>query len=218
MDADEQAERERQRLAEEEAERERREEERRRRRAALLKYVVLPAAVVLLVGGAAAVFWPDDGGPGGSTGDGGTTEQGDVPAPFESADLWRMAEPYFGPGECSVPQSSEEAPLAWDLPWSELVRCRRSDEAYSGTFLCAEDQTDFDAVRAAFLGEAVGDTEEVTGPPAGRDEPYPFQVAFHHAGVGAGRVFWDDVGVLCSAELQTVETDLGVVVDYWTGG
>ena len=83
--------------------------------------------------------------------------------------------------------------------------------AYSGTFLCAEDQTDFETVRAAFLGEAVGDTEEVTGPPAGRDEPYPFQVAFHHAGVGAGRVFWDDVGVLCSAELQTVETDLGVV-------
>ncbi len=216
--ADEEAERERQRLAEEEAERERREEERRRRRAALLKYVALPAAVILLVAGAAAVFWPDDGGSGGSAGDGGTTEQGDVPAPFESADLWRMAEPYFGPGECSVPQSSEEAPLAWDLPWSELLKCRRSDEAYTGTFLCAEDQADFDAVRAAFLGEAVGDTEEVTGPPAGRDEPYPFQVAFHHAGVGAGRVFWDDVGVLCSAELQTVETDLGVVVDYWTGG
>jgi hypothetical protein len=209
---------ERQRLAAEEAERQRREEERRRRRRAILRYVVAPAAVLLLIGSAVAVFWPDDGGNGGSAGDGGTTREEDAPAPFESVALWNMASPFFEPGECRVPESPDEAPLAWDLPHTELLKCTQSDESYSGTFLCAADESDFETIREAFLGEAIGDTEEVTDPPAGRDEPYPFQVAFHHDGVGAGRVFWDDVGALCSAELQTTETDLEVVLGYWVGG
>ena len=212
----EEAERQRQ---EEEAERQRQEEERRRRRRALLLYVVAPAAVLLLVGGAAAVFWPEDGGNGGSAGDGGTTQQEDaartvrVRGPLEHGLALLRAR-----ASARSPESSDDAPLAWDLPRTELLKCTQSDESYSGTFLCAADESDFETIRGAFLGEAVGDTEEVTDPPAGRDEPYPFQVAFHHDGIGAGRVFWDDVGALCSAELQTKETDLEVVLGYWVGG
>ena len=160
----------------EEAERERREEERRQRRAALLKYVVLPAAVILLVAGAAAVFWPDDGGSGGSTGDGGTTEQGDVPAPFESADLWSMAEPYFEPGRVSACRSR-----ARRRPWRGTCRGPSCSSAGARTRRtpapsCApRTETDFDAVRAAFLGEAVGDTEPVdrAARRAGRAVPLP---------------------------------------------
>jgi hypothetical protein len=189
----------------------RRQEERRRRRGLLLKYVAAPTAVVLL-GGVAILAWPDGD-------DGGTpTPPDEVPSPFASAALYGMTRHHFDPGDCQVPQSQDEVPLAWNLPHNELLKCFAPDGAYSGTALCAANENDFMTIRREFLARRTAEPETVTELPAGRDQPYPFQVSFPHTPDGAGRVFWDDQDALCSVELQVTDTDVQVAVDHFVTG
>ncbi|HET6561441.1 MAG TPA: CHAT domain-containing protein [Marmoricola sp.] len=182
--------------------------------------VVLSAVVVVLIAGGVAWAWPGDG-EDGST-DRSTQEPTDPPteepppAPFRSAALYELGRHHFDARECSVPQSKEDVPLAWDLPHTELLKCERPE--YTGTLICTGDETDFRTVRDAYLDKAADTPQPVTEPPAGRDEPWPFQVSFHHDPDGGGRVFWHDGGSGCLAELQTPETDIGVVLGHFVTG
>jgi hypothetical protein len=169
---------------------------------------VLGAAVLILVAGGAVWAWPDSGGGGGDA----------PPEPFQSAELYELARHHFGPSRCIEPQSREEAPLAWTLPHTELVWCDGSDSSYSGTFLCASDRTDLATIRQAYLDEKVDEEQPVTDPPAGRDEPWPYQVAFHHENNNGGRVYWEDPDSLCAAQLRVHDPDLSVVLDLFVTG
>lgn len=176
----------------------------------LPKYLMGAAALVLLAGG---VVWAWPGG------DDEGSSDGSVPAPFSSAALYELGRHHFDPADCRVPQTEDEAPLAWELPHSELVRCAAPDAAYTATLLCADNEADFLTIRRAFLDKALAAPQPVTELPAGRDEPWPFQVAFNHAPGGAGRVFWDDPSSRCSVELQTAEqTDLGIALSHFVSG
>lgn len=139
------------------------------------------------------------------------------PAPFESEDLYELARHHFTPEDCTVPQSQEEAVRAWTLPHTELLKCQRPDDAYTGALLCAENETDFLEIRDAYLDAAV-DAQPAEAVPAGRDESWPFQRAFQHTGSGAARVYWDDPGSLCAVELQVTSTDVSVALDHFTSG
>jgi hypothetical protein len=157
--------------------------------------------------------WPD-----GTVTGGEKSGDGSVPSPFRSAALYELGRHHFEPAGCRVPESRDEAPLAWDLPHTELLRCEASDGGYTGTLLCAADQGDFATIRQAFLDKAIETPQPVAELPAGRDEPWPFQVSFPHEPAGAGRVFWDDESSLCSAEIQVDATDVAVAVDAFTSG
>ena len=84
--------------------------------------------------------------------------------------------------------------------------------------MCTDSRADFDEVRREYLGKAVDDPQPVTEPPAGRDDPWPFQVVFHHEDGNRGRVFWDDPDRLCSVEMQLSATDLEVARDHFATG
>jgi hypothetical protein len=151
--------------------------------------------------------------PGGDDG-GGSGGDEPVQEPFESADLFAMARPYFDPGNCTVPTTQAEAPVAWPLDWRELVKCERDD--YSGTFLCTDNDAQLAEARAAFLDKAIDEPRSLDGHPA--DQPAaPFQVAFHHEGVGT-RAYWDSPAQLCLAELQSTSDELDDVVRIWREG
>ena len=138
--------------------------------------------------------------------------------PVLSWALYELGRHHFDPTSCRVPRSREEVPLAWDLPHTELLKCRQDDDGYTGTLLCAGDEVDFMAIRDAFLDKAIDEPQPVTELPAGRDQAWPFQVSYDHTARGAGRVFWDDPGSRCSAELQTTEGDLEVALAQYASG
>ena len=202
--------RQREREEDERRQREREDEERRRRREILLKYVLAPAAALVLGGGGAAIVW--------SNGDGGSTGNDSVPEPFQSAALYEMARHHFEASECRVPQTEDDAPLAWNLPHTELLRCERPDSSYKGALLCAGDQADYEEARDGFLGEAIGDTTTVPETPAGRSEPWPFQEAYEHVGKGNGRVLWADEDSGCMVELQVEEPGVDAAIEYFLTG
>jgi hypothetical protein len=160
--------------------------------------------------------WPDAEGDGGGGGGGG----GEVepPEPFRSAALYELGRHHFDASACREPLSQEDAPLAWTLPHIELLKCDGPGQSYTGTLMCTQDQADFMTVREAFLGKAADVPQPVTDAPAGRDEPWPFQVTFHHENGDRGRVFWDDPAARCSAEMQLPGTDLAVALDRFRTG
>ncbi len=153
-------------------------------------YLIGGAAVVLpLVGG--GVIWAVTSGP---------------PAPFESDALFEIGRHHFAPEDCTVPESKAQAPLAFDLPHTELLKCTGPDGVYTGTLLCTETGAELETVRQGFLAGAGGEPQPITGLPAGREDPWPFQVSFAHQG-GGSRVYWDDADLLCAAELQGSDND-----------
>ena len=89
-------------------------------------YVIAGAAVVLLLVGGGVVRAVTSG----------------PPAPFESDALYEIGRHHFAPEDCTVPESKAQAPLAFDLPHTELLKCTGPDDAYSGTLLCADSGTD----------------------------------------------------------------------------
>jgi hypothetical protein len=178
----------------------------------------------LTSGGEPGTASPDGGdetGPGGDVtsgpeSDGGTGggDQQPVQAPFESVEMWAMAWPYFDPADCKVPTTQAEAPLAWSLDWSELVKCLSDD--YGATFLCTDNSAQLAEARAAFLGKAVDAPRSLDGHPA--DQPgASVQVAFRHEGSGT-RVYWDSQDQLCLAELQSTSAELSEVIRIWRRG
>ena len=191
----------------------------------LPKYV-LAAVILVLLGGGITWVWAlaggGDGSPGGGSTDGGPTSGGSTasspPAPFQSAALYELARHHFEPTDCSPVDEPSDAPLAWEVPHTEALKCYRPDGSYTGTLLCAGDEADFMTIRGAYLDKAVDDPQPVTELPAGRTEPWPFQVSFIHEGGGAGRVYWDDPGSLCAVELQVFEPSVEVAVDHFTAG
>jgi hypothetical protein len=130
-----------------------------------------------------------------------------VQPPFESAKLYDFARYLFDPGDCKEPVRASEAPVAFPLPHSELVKCdSRPDQPYTGTFLCTNNVQDFDYNRTEFLSYAIDGIErQVTRPPAGKDEPVDgVQVAYNHVNSHDARVYWDSPSLLCAGELQAV--------------
>ena len=193
------------RLAEQErqAERERQAEGERRTEPpppSRVRWYLLGAAALVLVGGGAV--WAVQG----------------PPAPFESEALYELSRHHFDPDDCQVPETVDEAPLAFDLPHTELLKCSGPDGAYTGTLLCAANRDDALAIRETFLDKAVEAPQPITENPAGRDEPWPLQVSFPHEGGGAGRVWWEDTGSLCAAELQVTEPGVESAISHFLGG
>jgi hypothetical protein len=174
------------------------------------KYV-LAGAVLLLLGGGIAWIWTLGRA-------GGGTSQSFPPPPFKSAALYELARHHFDPGDCQPLESPSDAPLAWEVPHTEALKCHRPDGTYDGALLCAGDMADFRTIHDTYLDKADGDPQPVTELPAGRDEPWPFQVSYLHVGGGAGRVYWDDPSSLCAVELQVDETDVQVALSYFASG
>ncbi len=169
----------------------------------LLAYGGGAVVAALLVAGAVWA-WPD----GDSAG---------PPAPFESEALYELARHHFEPGDCFVPQSRDDARLLWDLSHTELVLCERTD--YKASFVCMSDQAGLDEVRMALVvNRADGTPTDVTEAPAGRAEPWPYQVAYQDKFYEGGRVFWEDDASRCSAILRVAEPDPQVAIEQFSVG
>jgi hypothetical protein len=179
----------------------------------VLRYILGAAALVLVASG---VVWAWPGGD--SEGGAGNDVDQPPPAPFRSAALYELARHHFDSTDCFVPQSREEAPVAWTLPYTELLKCERPDESYTGTLICAQNDEDFRTVRNRLLGTAIDQPQDVTALPAGRDQEWTYQVSFSRKNNGAGRVLWHDADPRCLAEMQLEETDLEVALGYFTSG
>jgi hypothetical protein len=151
-----------------------------------------------------------------------TTTETTIPAPFESAALYEFARYLFNADECHIPTTQQETPLIWDKPHTELVKCESSSVPYAGVFWCTKDAQDLGANRRLYLDQAVGGTEQqVTGPPAGKDEAVDgVQVAFVHVQNLGARVYWDSPAQLCAGELQASDgsEDVNAAIDYWNTG
>jgi hypothetical protein len=153
-----------------------------------------------------------------------TTTETTVPTPFESAALYGFARYLFdvNADECHIPTTQQETPLIWDKPHTELVKCESSSVPYAGVFWCTKDAQDLGANRRLYLDQAVGGTEQqVTGPPAGKDEAVDgVQVAFVHVQNLGARVYWDSPAQLCAGELQASDgsEDVNAAIDYWNTG
>jgi hypothetical protein len=159
---------------------------------------------VLLVAGAVWA-WPDD-------------DSTTPPDPFESAALYELARHHFEPGDCGAPEEKGDAPLLWDLDHTELLVCERPDQAYNAALVCMGDQAAFESMRDDTLLGRADDTTTVSEPPAGRDEPWPFQVSFHDSQSGSGRVLWDDEESWCAVLLRTPDTDIQDVLGHFASG
>ncbi len=184
-------------------------EEHERRR--LLPWV--GAAVALLLVGVGLWVWL---GPDGGT-DGTDGASGDVPAPFASTSLWELASPYFDPDECFVPQTENDALLLWDLPHTELVLCIGSD--YKSSFVCVEDRAGLVEVRTTLVtNRAQEEPVALTVLPAGRDEPWPYQVSFVDRVFDGGRVYWEDSVSRCAAILRVEDPDVDLATAYFRDG
>ncbi|MEJ7707568.1 MAG: hypothetical protein WKF82_10055 [Nocardioidaceae bacterium] len=150
-----------------------------------------------------------------------TQQQSPIPpAPFKSAELAAFAAPYFTSGQCYLPDS-DEAPVAYDLPHIELVKCGRKGEAYTGTFWCTQDAADFRRDRRAFFSNGVRSTmRSLEGLPAGpKDVPLDTRRAYQHVNDGGFRVYWASRAQLCSAELQGLDDTSGRnTLNFWRTG
>jgi hypothetical protein len=80
-------------------------------------------------------------------------------APFESAKLYNFHRYYFDASECEKP-GPEDAPVAYYLPHSELVKCDSLDQPYKGTFLCTNNNQDLLDNRTVFLKYAIDGTQQ----------------------------------------------------------
>jgi tetratricopeptide (TPR) repeat protein len=190
---------------------------------AMLRYVLGGAALVLVAGG---VVWAWPGGdagsrdvPAGGSPDASPEAPADEPPPepFRSTALYELGRHHFDSTDCWVPQSREEAPVAWPLPHTELLKCERPDQSYTGTLICAQNNEDFRTIRRTFLDTAADPPQDVTAVPAGRDKEWDYQVSFSRSS-GARRVLWHDADPRCLAEMQLKDTELEVALGYFTSG
>jgi hypothetical protein len=148
-----------------------------------------------------------------------TTTETTVPAPFQSAALYEFARYLFDAHECG-PGGPQDTPLIWDLPHTELVKCDSGNPRYAGAFWCTHDVQDLQADRRVYLNQAVDGTQrQVTGPPAGKDEPVDgVQVAFNHVSTNDARVYWDSPSLVCAGELQAENDNVNATIDFWRNG
>jgi Caspase domain len=145
----------------------------------------------------------------------------DPPAPFESTQMYEMAQNLFDPADCFQVRGEDDAPLAWDLAPrpDELIRCDSPDGPFTAIFMC-NDTEDVEYIRDTYLGQAIeGTVEDVLEPPAGWDEEVDgVQVSFEHVATEEARVYWDSPQRRCAAELQSPSATVADTIDYWVTG
>jgi Caspase domain len=173
---------------------------------------ILTVGAVLVAAGAGLVF---------ALNQMGVLGTDEPPSPFESTEMYEMAENLFDPATCSQIRSSEAAPLAWRLvprP-DELVRCDTPDGIYSTVFMC-NDTEDVAYIQDEYLSYAIDGTKaDVQEPPAGWDENVDgVQVSFQHENSRQARVYWDSPTRRCAAELQSSSATVSDTVDFWVTG
>jgi hypothetical protein len=137
-------------------------------------------------------------------------------SPFD-AGLLAAASPYFPSEQCREP-TPEEAPLAVQLPLTEVIKCGGTG-TYTAVFWCTDTESNFAESRRRYLALATDTPIDITSTPAGQDTVTDgVQKAFHHADGDAARVYWDSLSSLCGAELQSTNTDVGAAVNFWHNG
>jgi hypothetical protein len=176
------------------------------RRRRWLPATVVAAGLLIVVGVVAMIaLHPND-------------QEGAAPAtsPFD-AGLLAAASPYFPADACGVP-TPEEAPLAAQLPLTEVIKCGDGGQ-YSVVLWCTDTQSKFAESRGRYLASATDTPIEITSTPAGQDSATDgVQQAYHHSDGDEARVYWDSPSALCGAELQSTSTDVGAAVNFWHNG
>jgi hypothetical protein len=143
-----------------------------------------------------------------------------APQPFTSATLYDFANDYFDADDCIADPNARQAPVAFRLPHTELVKCGTRSDQYEGTFLCTDNRDDLESNRDEFLKRAEdGTLEDIDGPGAGMDDATDgVQVSFQRVNSGYARVYWDSPSLLCFGEIQAHDADVDATVAFWRDG
>jgi hypothetical protein len=138
-------------------------------------------------------------------------------SPFE-AGLFAAASPYFPADACREP-TPDEAPLAAQLPLTQVIKCDSGKGQYTLVLWCTDTDANFAVSRRRYLDSATDTPIEITSTPAGQDVVTDgVQQAYHHSDGDGARVYWDSPSALCGAELQSTSTDVGAAIDFWHNG
>jgi hypothetical protein len=175
------------------------------------RWYVVPALLVLASAGA-LIAWL-------SLVDGNQATDQAPPQPFSSTVLHDFARHHFDADDCFIPDETQ-APVAFYLPHTELVRCESAQDPYTGTFMCSKTAQELESNREEFFDTAVdGTLEDIEGPGAGMNAATDgVQVSYHRLGSNNARVYWDSPSMLCSGEIQALDDDVTAAIQFWRDG
>ncbi|MGI8435007.1 MAG: hypothetical protein ACR2LE_09785 [Nocardioidaceae bacterium] len=142
-----------------------------------------------------------------------------VPRPFTSATLYSFAKLYFPKSQCRKPTRTE-APVAFQSPDKERVKCGDASTLFSGTYWCKANIVGLTNDRNQFLADSQGARRLLRGRPAPlAGIRIDHAQAYHHVQSNDPRVYWQSTDQRCAAEIQgNVGATMSETIRFWRYG